>query len=316
MVRIHRPRKGSLGYSPRKRASRQTPRFRSFPEGAEPQVQGFIGYKVGMTHVLMIDDRPNSPTEGMEVQRPVTVIETPPMEIRSVKAYEQKHDGLTAITEAQEDDEDDIRKLRDAVARIERVAVTAVADPSSLTGVPKKQADVVELQIAGDAEAALDYALDVLGETVTVGDIFSEGDLVDVAGVTKGKGNQGPVKRWGVKIQGRKAQAKGKGRHIGNLGPWHPTRVRWQVPQQGQTGYHHRTELNKRLLKISDEPEDINPDGGFKNYGLVRGEHLLLKGSIPGPTKRAIGMRKAIRPKELPKEPTVKMVSTTSKQGV
>jgi len=311
----NRPRKGSLGFSPRKRATSETPRFRSFPEGDEPGVQGFVGYKAGMTHVIMIDDKPDSPTEGMEVSKPVTVIETPRLDVKSVRIYEDSHEGLRAITEVTEGDEEGMSDLRDELPRIERVSLLVETDPSTVEGVPRKETVITEFPVASSPEEALDYAEEKLGEQVGFADVFQEGNLVDVAGVTKGDGIEGPVKRWGIKIQDRKSQRKGKGRHIGNLGPWHPTRVRWQVPQAGQKGYHRRTELNKRVLKVGDDPEEINPEGGFVNYGEVENDYVLIKGSVPGPTKRMVGMRKPMRPKDLPEEPTVKMVSTASKQG-
>ena len=84
----------------------------------------------------------------------------------------------------------------------------------------------------------------------------------------------------------------------------------------GQMGYQQRTEFNKRILKISENPEEINPDGGFLHYGLVRGKYALIKGSIPGPTKRLIRIRPAIRQGEhVFREPSINYVSTMSKQG-
>ncbi|MBS1263125.1 MAG: 50S ribosomal protein L3 [Methanonatronarchaeales archaeon] len=314
MARKKRPRKGSLGFSPRKRAAREAPRFGSFPEDDDVGIQGFAGYKAGMTHVIMVDDRPNSPTEGLEVQRAATVVETPPVRVNSVRTHEKRHDGLATITEASDDE--GLAEAESFLPRTERVSVTVSTDPSVLTGVPAKEPVSMEFPVSGDAADALEYASGLLDDTVRFDDVFTSGELVDVAAVTKGKGTEGPVKRWGVKIQGRKAKRKGRGRHIGNLGPWHPTRVRWQVPQTGQEGYHHRTEMNKRILKIGDTPDEVNPDGGFKRYGLVRGDHALLKGSVPGPVKRLVGIRKPLRPKELPEEPTVNMVSTRSRQGV
>ena len=76
MPKINRPRRGSLAFSPRKRAKSPIPKYQSWPvsEGA-PILQGFAGYKVGMTHVIMVDDHKNSPTEGIEIMVPVTVIE-------------------------------------------------------------------------------------------------------------------------------------------------------------------------------------------------------------------------------------------------
>jgi large subunit ribosomal protein L3 len=105
---------------------------------------------------------------------------------------------------------------------------------------------------------------------------------------------------------------------IGTAGSWHPNWIQATVPQAGQMGYHQRTEYNKRILKIGEKGEDINPNGGFPHYGLVRNSYVLIHGSIPGPTKRLISMRDAIRYKrgvEVEK-PEISYISTTSKQGV
>ncbi|MFB6172125.1 MAG: 50S ribosomal protein L3, partial [Haloarculaceae archaeon] len=99
-----------------------------------------------------------------------------------------------------------------------------------------------------------------------------------------------------------------------NLGPWNPSRVRSTVPQQGQTGYHQRTELNKRVIAIDED--GVTPDGGFVNYGDVGGPYVLVKGSVPGPTKRLVRFRPAVRPSDSPRlDPEVRFVSTASKQG-
>jgi large subunit ribosomal protein L3 len=70
----------------------------------------------------------------------------------------------------------------------------------------------------------------------------------------------------------------------------------YTVPRAGQMGFHQRTERNKRIMKISEEAEDINPAGGFPHYGLVRGPYILVKGSVPGPAKRILKMRYADNP--------------------
>jgi large subunit ribosomal protein L3 len=81
-------------------------------------------------------------------------------------------------------------------------------------------------------------------------------------------------------------------------------------------GYQQRTEFNKRILKVGDNPEEINPAGGFLHYGLVRGRYIAIKGSIPGPTKRLIRIRPAIRQGEhVAREPSISYISTMSKQG-
>ena len=87
----------------------------------------------------------------------------------------------------------------------------------------------------------------------------------------------------------------------------------------GQMGYHKRTEYNKKILKIGDlsDTEDINPAGGFIKYGLVKNNYVMLKGSIPGPSKRLVILRKAVRPHGKHNDPVqISHISTASKQGV
>jgi large subunit ribosomal protein L3 len=187
-----------------------------------------------------------------------------------------------------------------------------------VSGIPKKVPELMEVPVGGDdINAAFAYAQDILGKDVEAATVFEEGTLIDVTAITKGKGVQGPVKRWGVTIQDRKAFRGGKGRHIGNLGPWNPARVRWTVPQLGQKGYQQRTEYNKRILKIGSDGADVTPAGGFVGYGVVKGAYVLLHGSIPGPSKRLIRMRPATRPnKTAHAAPELSTVSLRSRQGV
>ena len=103
------------------------------------------------------------------------------------------------------------------------------------------------------SEEKLNYALDLLGKEVRASDIFNEGQYVDAIATTKGKGVQGVVKRWNIRIQYGKAMRSGKGRHVGSIGPWSPERTMWTVAQAGQMGYHKRTEFNKKVLKVIDE---------------------------------------------------------------
>ena len=83
-------------------------------------------------------------------------------------------------------------------------------------------------------------------------------------------------------------------------------------------GYHQRTEFNKRILKIGENGEEITPAGGFPHYGVIRNNYILIHGSIPGPTKRLICLREAIRYRRGIKveKPELTYISTSSKQGV
>jgi large subunit ribosomal protein L3 len=337
MPKINRPRRGSLAYSPRKRAKSQIPRYGSWPayEGT-PTLQGFAGYKVGMTHVIMVDDHKNSPTEGKDVMVPVTVVEVPPMRVAGVRAYTRDTYGKHALTEAWTTDlEEELSrrinapKNHDTVAALDAIRkaigegevvelyLLTYTQPATLTGVPKKVPDLMEMRIAGGSlEEQIAYAADFIGKEVGISGILEDGEYIDVTAVTTGKGTAGPVKRWGVQVRKRKHSRGGKKRHIGNLGPWTPHHVRWQVPQMGQMGYQQRTEFNKRIVKIGTDGDEITPAGGFLHYGVVRGPYVLIKGSVPGPNKRLVRMRPAIRQGEhVVRMPTLNFVSTESKQG-
>ncbi|MBV0924850.1 50S ribosomal protein L3 [Halomicroarcula limicola] len=338
MPQPSRPRKGSLGFGPRKRSTTETPRFNSWPsDDGQAGVQGFAGYKAGMTHVVLVNDEPDSPREGMEETVPVTVVETPPMRAVALRAYEDTPYGKRPLTEVwtdefhgeldrtldlPEDHDPDAaeEQVRDALdnGNLGDVRLITHTVPDAVPSVPKKKPDVMETRVGGSSlSERLDYALELVGDggEHAMNDVFRAGEYTDVAGVTKGKGTQGPVKRWGVQKRKGKHARQGWRRRIGNLGPWNPSRVRSTVPQQGQTGYHQRTELNKRLVDIG-EGDEATVDGGFVNYGEVDGPYTLVKGSVPGPDKRLVRFRPAVRPNDQPRlDPEVRYVSTESNQG-
>ncbi len=337
MPQPSRPRKGSLGFGPRTRATSEVPRFNSWPDDdGQPALQGFAGYKAGMSHVVMVNDEANSPIEGTEETVPVTIVETPPMRAVALRAYEQTPYGMQPRSEvwAEEFDDEldralDLPSEADPSARddletaleegkVDDLRVITHTSPAGLSSVPKKKPDIMETRVGGGSlEDRAEFALGLLDEggEHEANDVFRAGEYLDASGVTKGKGTQGPVKRWGVQKRKGKHARQGWRRRIGNLGPWNPSRVRSTVPQQGQTGYHQRTELNKRLIVLGEE-DDVNPDGGLVNYGEVSGPYALIKGSLPGPDRRLLRFRPAIRPNDQPRlDPEVRYVSTASNQG-
>ena len=212
-----------------------------------------------------------------------------------------------------------IAKIQGALEDTEDIKVLVHTNPK-VTSVPKKKPDIFECGIGGATpEEKLNTALELLGNEVSASDIFKEGQFVDAIATTKGKGFQGVVKRWGIRIQYGKAARSSKARHVGSIGPWTPSRTMWTVAQAGQMGYHKRTEFNKRILKIAskDEVDQINPDGGFIKYGLVKNDYVLVKGSLPGPSKRLVILREPIRPNGKSEDlPQINYISTKSKQGV
>jgi len=335
MAKIHRPRRGSLAFSPRKRAKSEIPRIRCWAgDGEKAMMAGFAGYKAGMTHMMMVDDRARSLTEGMEISVPVTVVEVPPMNIAALRVYDKYNGGMRpigetwaeelspalarAMTPPQQKRGTSIDQIKAGAKDLVDVRVLAHTNPIEISGVPSKVPDMMEMPITGGSIAdRLEVAAALLGNQVPFSSVFSIGDWIDVVAVTKGKGTQGPVKRWGIAVQKRKHARTGKKRHVGNLGPWHPARISWRVPQLGQMGYQQRTEFNKRIMGAGSNGEDITPDGGFPGYGIIRNDYVVIKGSLPGPSKRLIRMRKAIRPGSEPaKAPQVLHVSKESKQGL
>lgn len=332
MPKEHRPRHGSMGFSPRKRSESPIPHFSHWPDiDGGPKVQGFAGYKAGMTHAMVVDYRPTSTTSGQEVQVPVTVVEVPPMKVAAIRLYRQTHDGLKSVGEVwapKLDNElrrvfpipkdyapDDAWKKVDP-ALVDEIRLVTYTQPTLVTGVPKKKPELMENRVGGGTiEQRLGYAKGLLGKEIAVTEFCREGSMIDVAAITKGKGWQGHHTRWGTKLLSHK-NSKHR-RNIGTLGNFQPGYVRPMVPQGGQFGYHQRTEYNKRVLKVGEKGEEITPNGGFLNYGIVRNSYILLHGSIPGPTKRLIRLRDAARGGyvKLEKSPELTYVSLESKQG-
>ena len=170
--------------------------------------------------------------------------------------------------------------------------------------------------VGGDSAAKLEWAKENLGQELSIGDVFEEGVFVDAVGVTKGYGWQGVIKRFGGKLQSHKNSKKR--RQHGNMGDFGTGYVRKTIRQGGQTGYHQRTEYNKRILSIaSAEDKAITPSGGFLHYGEVNSDYVLVKGSLPGPAKRLVRFRDATRGSDKVAHPyEITYVSTSSKQGV
>jgi large subunit ribosomal protein L3 len=329
MPNIHHPKRGSRGYSPRKRARAETAHIKSWPEGNDkPKIQGFLGYKAGMTHAFVVDYRPTSTTAGKEVLMPVSVVETPPIKIAAIRAYKKTYNGLQTIGELWTNkleskiakripiSKKDKKKNWDFIKEADEIRVIVYTQPKLVTSIPKKIPEIREFRISGGSiEDQIKYAKEILGKEVKINEIIHEGDMIDTIAVTKGKGFQGHVKRWGVKLLTHK-NSKHR-RMIGTQGSWHPNWVQSTVPNAGQMGFQQRTEYNKRVLKIGENGEEITPSGGFPHYGNVKNSYIILHGSIPGPTKRLISMRDAIRYERGVKveKPEITYISTTSKQG-
>ncbi len=313
MPSIKKPREGSLAFYPRVRAKRIYPDITSYPYVEKPKVLGFAGYKAAMMHAMVVDKIKGSPSFGQDISMPVTVLDCPPLKTIGIRAYQNTVKGLSVFTEALNKDlpkelgrkinlanfktDEKLGEMEKNLDKISKLRLIVSTQPRT-SGIGKKTPEIFELEVGGkDIKERLEFAKGLLGKEITAKDITREGELVDVIAVTKGKGTAGPVKRFGIKIQVRKAHTKR--RHVGSLGQERPGKVRHTVPMAGQLGMQRRTEFNKRVLKIGESGGDVTPKSGFTRYGVVKGNYILLEGSVPGEKKRLILLRPAIRPSRL-----------------
>jgi len=331
MAKGHKPKAGSRAYWPKKRAKRIYPKFKHSREMErinskikETRPLEFGGYKAGMTNVIFTDNRKGSHTQGQDLSKAVSVLDCPPLFVFGIKLYRKTQSGYEThgMVWAQDLKKDLARKLdvpkkkgselskfEGELDRISDVRLLVHTQPRE--GFGKKRPEVFEIDLSGTMESKWKYAKEKLGKEMDVSEVFSEGEYVDVNSVTKGRGFQGVVKRFGVKIRTRKN--KGKRRHIGTMGPVTPGRViPGAIAQAGQLGFQTRTEFGKKLVRIGKEGLKIK--GGFLGYGDVKKNYVLIEGSVPGPKKRLVLFRKSYRKSDLREPIEIKSVSLESQQ--
>jgi len=325
MPTIRTPRHGSMQFWPRKRAHRQYARIRSWVNSTIAQPLGFAGYKVGMTTVVYEETFKKGKVKSMEKAIPVTIVECPPLKVASIRFYKKDSYGQKVVGEifGKTDKElarkinfkESKKKIEDFKAEeLDEVRINVYTQPK-LTGIGKKKPELFEIGLGGNVEEQLSYAKEHLGKEIDVASVFKEGEQVDIHAITTGRGFQGPVKRFGIGFTSHKAE-KAR-RNPGSLGGWKAQgHFMYRIAHAGQMGYHTRTDYNKWLLKISDKPDEINPAGGFIKYGFVKNTYILLKGSVPGPSKRIIKFTKAMREnkKVSNKAPELTYISLISRQ--
>ncbi|WP_010290417.1 50S ribosomal protein L3 [Kurthia massiliensis] len=205
--------------------------------------KGILGRKIGMTQVF---------AENGDLI-PVTVIEATPNVVLQKKTVDT--DGYEAIQIGFED-------KREKLSNKPEKGHVAKANTA-----PKRF--IREIR---DADLA-DYEI---GQEVKV-EIFAEGDVVDVTGVTKGKGFQGVIKRHG-QSRGPMAHGSRYHRRPGSMGPVAPNRVFKQKNLPGQMGGNVVTIQNLEIVKVDAE----------RNL-------LLVKGNVPGSKKALVTVKSAIK---------------------
>ncbi|MBW2965315.1 50S ribosomal protein L3 [Candidatus Woesearchaeota archaeon] len=325
MPKAKRPRHGSMQVWPRVRAKRSYPNVQRFTKTKEAKLTGFAGYKAGMTHIIITDGRKTSMTKGEDVSVPVTILECPPLKIAGVRFYKKGYRAINAIGEVLAKPDKELgkkicppkktgKKVED-FKDFDDLRVLVQTQPK-MTGLGKKRPELFEVCVGGSKDEKFAFAKENLGKELSVKDVFKEGQLVDLHAVTKGKGFQGPVKRFGVKVRHHKSEKTKRG--PGSLGGWSKQgHVMYRVAFAGQMGYHNRIDYNKQIMMIGDDPAKVNASGGFVRFGNVKGTYVLIKGSVPGPSKRMIRLETPIRLNKKIEQvpPTIQHISTASKQG-
>lgn len=224
-------------------------------------MKSIIGRKVGMTQVFS--------TDGVLI--PVTVIEVLPNVVLQKKTVAT--DGYDALQ-----------------VGIEEKRESLVNEP--LKGHFKKAGATPKQfiqEIQGDELAKFK-----VGDSIKA-DLFAAGEIVDVQGITKGKGFSGAVKRWGYTI-GPKAHGSGYHRGIGSMATSGRTnnRVHPGKRMSGHHGNYTRTILNLDVVAVDTS----------KNA-------LLIHGAIPGPKQGVVTIRTAVKAQRNVK-PAVTLVDLTA----
>lgn len=194
---------------------------------------GIIGKKIGMTSIFL--------DNGKNIA--CTVIETGPCVVTQVKTIET--DGYNSVQIAF----DEKKEKNTSKAELGHFKKANTS--------PKRK--VVEIR---------DFEIDVnLGDSLTVNQVLSEGDWIDVTGISKGKGFQGVVKRHNFSGVGESSHGQhNRERAPGSIGACStPARVFKGMKMGGQMGGDHITIDNLEVIKILPE----------KNV-------VVVKGSVPG----------------------------------
>lgn len=207
--------------------------------------KGILGRKIGMTQVF---------AENGDLI-PVTVIEASQNVVLQKKTIE--NDGYEAVQIGFED-------KRENLANKPEKGHVAKADTT-----PKRFVREFNGITLDDIE---------VGQEVKV-NIFAEGDIVDVTGISKGKGFQGAIKRHG-QSRGPMSHGSRYHRRPGSMGPVDPARVFKSKALPGRMGGEQVTVQNLEIVKVDEE----------RNL-------LLIKGNVPGPKKALIKIQSAVKAK-------------------
>jgi large subunit ribosomal protein L3 len=288
MAKINAPRKGSLQFWPRKRAAKFLPRVNWGHINSDKILKGFICYKAGMMSAAVKDNSPDSMTKDKQIIIPVTILECPSMKIMSVRFYkngivlsEVLVEGLDKELKKKIKLPKNFKKIEDVKGEYDDIKLIcySVVKKTNL----KKNPDLVEIGLTGNIDDKIKFIKENIGKEISVSNVFEKGQLVDFRGLTRGRGFCGPVKRFGITLKSHKSE-KGQ-RRPGSLGPWHPARVTFRVPMAGQIGMFTRCVYNNKIIDLGKSESKFK---NIKNYGDIKTDYIVVKGSVQGPAKRQL----------------------------
>ncbi|CAH2220969.1 60S ribosomal L3 [Pelobates cultripes] len=293
------PRHGSLGFLPCKRSRRHRGKVKSFPKDdpSKPiHLTAFLGYKAGMTHIVREVDRPGSKVNKKEV---VEAHISDECKRRVYKNwYKSKKKAFTKYYKKWQDDDGKKQLEKDFLSMKKYCQVIRVIAHTQMRLLPlrQKKSHLMEIQVnGGTISEKVDWAREKLEQQVAISGVFGQDEMIDVIGVTKGKGYKGVTSRWHTKKLPRKTH-RGL-RKVACIGAWHPARVAFSVARADKS---------------------INPLGGFVHYGEVKNDFIMLKGCVIGTKKRVLTLRKSRlvqTSRRALERIDLKFIDTTSKFG-
>jgi large subunit ribosomal protein L3 len=266
---------------------------------SDKSLKGFICYKAGMCSAYVKDNTPNSMSKGKNIVIPSTILECPPLKIFSVRFYKNGRVAKEILAENLEKELK--RKVKIPKQKREKISIDineeqyddirAICYSQVKKTNIKKTPDLSEIGLFGSVEEKKNFVKENLGKEILINNAFNSGQIIDIRGLTKGKGLQGPVKRFGITLKSHKSE-KGR-RRPGSLGPWHPTRTTRLTAQAGQMGMFSRLNYNNKII-FAGKSEDKKLSN-IKNFGNVKTDYLIVAGSVQGPAKRQLLITSPLR---------------------
>ena len=259
----------------------QKPHIRGWPnqKTKEPTLLAFPGFKAGMSRIVVRIDSPNSHLTQTDREEAVSVVETPTAILFGLRTYRITPYGLKILAEAhsktddeyfekhhkagysQERYEEQLKMVEETIDHAVQIRAVIYTQPH-LTGIKSRKPYILEIKVGCNTiKEGFEWIKSKMKQGINIDDFTKAGEYLDVIGITKGKGYNGPVKRHGVTLLQKKSKHTKRG--VGSIAPWTPARVQWVIARYGQLGYFRRTEYNKRVIGVGEKEETVNPLGGF-----------------------------------------------------